>query len=565
MRPGLRSLVLIGPTLLLAAEAATATATAAEPADLVVQHANVLTVNPRQPRATAFAVRGGTFVAVGSDDDVAPLAGPGTKRLDLAGKTVVPGFIDAHAHPRPAFAVDSRWYSVELGPDKVRTIDELIAALRRKAAITPAGAVVKGFGYHETKLGRHPTRYDLDRASSDHPIMITHSSGHLTACNSRALRLAGITRETKDPAGGRFARDADGEPTGLLEETAAGIVRGALPRADGPPEEETVAAYRNNLRAFVSHGITGVHVAGTDVASARLLGKAREAVPIRLYVMLREGAIDTAVQRKRDMAPDEAGLRFGAIKIFHGNALTGQTCWLYEPYAHDRNYYGIPPARSQDALNRLIGRIHDAGLQACVHTNGDREIDMVLDAFEAALKQSPRENHRHRLEHCSVVNERIVGRIKQLGLVVAPHSYIYEHGDKMDNYGQWRWKWMHANRSFLDAGIPIGGTSDFPVSTAEPLLHLQDMVTRTSAEGKVYGPEQRTTLEQALAVWTLGGAFASFEERVKGSIEPGKLADFVVLAADPARVDPLAIKDIAVEMTAIGGQVVYEQKSSPAP
>jgi predicted amidohydrolase YtcJ len=300
-------------------------------------------------------------------------------------------------------------------------------------------------------------------------------------------------------------------------------------------------------------------VAGTDLASARLLTEARAEVPIRLALMLREGAIDEAVRRKQAMAPDEAGVRYGAIKIFHGNALSGQTCWLYEPYAHDKNYYGIPPARSQAALNQLIAKIHEAGLQACVHTNGDREIDMVLDAFEAALARSPRNDHRHRLEHCSVVNERIIARIRRLGLVVAPQSFIYEHGDKMENFGAGRWDWMLPARSLLDAGVVVAGNSDFPVSRAEPLLHLQDMVTRTSAEGKVYGTRQRTTLEQALRAWTMGGAFASFEELIKGSIEAGKRADFVVLAADPQRVDPMAIKDIAVDMTFIDGKLVYER------
>jgi predicted amidohydrolase YtcJ len=538
---------------------------AAEPANLVVQNANIHTVNAKQPHATAFAVRGRTFVAVGAEDDVKPLIGPDTKRLDLGGRTVVPGFIDAHAHPRRAFAPDSRWYSVELGPGAVKTIDELIAALKRKAAITPAGALVSGFGYHETKLGRHPTRYDLDQASTTHPIVISHASGHLSVCNSWALERAGVNRDTRDPSGGRFGRDAAGEPTGLLEESAAGRVRQALSSSGAATEEESIAAYRNNLRAFVSQGITSVHVAGTDLASVRLLASAQETVPIRLALMLREAAIPEAVRRKQAMTPGEAGVRFGAIKIFHGNSLSGQTCWLYEPYAHDKNYYGIPPARSQDALNRLILKIHEAGLQACVHTNGDREIDMVLDAFEAALATSPRTDHRHRLEHCSVVNERIVQRIKRLGLVVAPHSYIYEHGDKMDNFGAARWDWMHPNRSLIDAGVPIAGNSDYPVSRAEPLLHLQDMVTRISAEGKLYGPKQRTTLQQALYVWTMGGAFASFEEGVKGSIEPGKLADFVVLSADPAQVDPLAIKDIPVEMTVIDGKVVYQRGSGGKP
>ena len=193
MLPKLRSICLLAVLVLEAPRAG-----AEEWADLVVRGATVHTVDAKRPGASAFAVKGGRFVAVGSDEDVGPLIGPGTRRLDLAGKTVVPGFIDAHAHPRPIYAPDSRWYSVMVGPDSVRTMDELIEALRKKAAITPRGAPVTGSGYHETKLGRHPTRQDLDRASTDHPILIGQTSGHLSACNSLALRLAGITRETPD-------------------------------------------------------------------------------------------------------------------------------------------------------------------------------------------------------------------------------------------------------------------------------------------------------------------------------------------------------------------------------
>jgi predicted amidohydrolase YtcJ len=534
---------------------------AADPADLVIRRANVLTMNPAQPQATTVAIRAGKFIAVGSEDDIQPFIGKQTEVLDLDGKTVLPGFIDAHVHPRPIFPVDSRWYTVDVGPGAVKNMDELVAALKRKAAITPAGAWVTGFGYQETKLGRHPNRKDLDKASTKHPILIRHSSGHLSACNSLALQLAGIGGHTKDPAGGQFERDADGEPSGLLKERAAALVRQANPIAEDPPESELLQAYRVCLQRFLSRGITSAHVAGTDPRTADRLIKAQAGnEPVRLYIMLREDKLTEAVRRKQLMTPGEARVRFGAIKLFHGNSLTGQTCWLYEPYAHRKDYFGIPPDRPQSALDQTIRAIHEAGLQACVHTNGDREIDMVLDAFAAALARSPRPNHRHRLEHCSVVNEAILKRIKQLGLVVVPHSYVYEHGDKMENYGAARWDWMLPNRSLLDLGVPVAGHSDYPVSAADPLLRIQDMVTRRSAEGKVYGPKQRTTVEQALRVWTLGGAYASFEEDVKGSIERGKLADFVVLSADPTRVDAERIKDIAVERTVIGGKVVFTRR-----
>ena len=534
---------------------------AAESADLVIRQANVLTVDARQPKATAFAVREGKFIAVGSDETVRPFVGPNTKVFELTGKTVVPGFIDAHIHPRPIYPEDSRWANVDCSPNSVRTIDELVAALKRKAERTPPGQWVNGSRYQETKLGRQPTRHDLDRASTNHPILISHSSGHQSVCNSIALQLAKVTRDTEDPPGGKFVRDETGELTGLLQERAAGVVRAAGPRMPDAPEAETIAAYRECYRQYVARGITSVHVAGTSPGGARQMEKARSAeLPLRFYFMFREADLDEAVRRKTGSGPDQDSLHYGAIKLFHGNSLSAQTCWLSKPYAHRPDYFGVPPARSQEALNKLILTVHEAGLQACVHSNGDREIDMLVTAFEHALAQKPRANHRHRIEHCSVVTEDLLRRIKKVGLVVVPHSYIWEHGDKMENYGAWRWDWMHAARSMLDLGIPIAGHSDSPVSVADPLLRLQDMITRTSAESKVYGAKQRITAEEALRAWTLGGAYAEFAEDRKGSIETGKLADFAVLSADPTHVKPETIKDIIVEKTFIGGRAVFERR-----
>jgi len=539
---------------------------AAEPADLVIRQANVLTVDAKRPKATAFAVRDDKFIAVGSDEMVRPFVGQNTKVLALEGKTVVPGFIDAHLHPRPIYPEDSRWANVDCSPNNVRTMDELVGALRRKAERTPLGQWVVGSRYQETKLGRQPTRHDLDRASTNHPIIISHSSGHQSVCNTLALQLAKVTRETEDPPGGKFVRDDQGELTGMLQERAAGVVRAAGPRTPDAPEAETLAGYRECYRQYFSRGITSVHVAGTSPAAARLMEKARgDDLRLRFYFMFREGDMDQAVRRKREDTSSGDSLRYGAIKLFHGNSLSAQTCWLSKPYANRPDYFGVPPTRSQESLNKLILSVHEADLQACVHSNGDREIDMLLTAFENALRQKPRANHRHRIEHGSVVTEELLRRIKKLELVVVPHSYIWEHGDKMENYGAWRWDWMHAARSMLDLGIPIAGHSDSPVSAADPLLRIQDMVTRTSAEGKVYGATQRITAEAALRAWTLGGAYASFEEDRKGSIEPGKLADFVVLGADPTRVKPEVIKDIAVEKTFIGGRAVFERPQARRP
>ena len=533
---------------------------AAEQAEFVIRRAEILTLDATQPKAEAFAVAGGKFVAVGSDDAVQPFIGPDTKVLDLTGKTVVPGFIDAHLHPQAIYPDDSPWATVELGPEKVRSIDELVAALKRKAEKTPAGMLVVGSRYQETKLGRHPTRHDLDRASTNHPILISHSSGHQSVCNSLALQLAQVTRDTSDPPGGRFLRDDRGELTGRLQERAAGLVRAACPRRPDPPEADLLAAYRAGFRRLVSRGLTSVHVAGVNPGTAQLLAKARAAgPPLRLYVMLNEGSREEVARRRRAGELGNDGVRFGAVKLFHGNSLSGQTCWLSKPYADRPDYFGVPPARSQEQLNQVIRAVHDAGSQACVHANGDREIDMVLTAFENALRQKPRADHRHRIEHGSVVTAELLRRIQQLGLVLVPHSYIDEHGDKMDVYGAGRWDWMHPARSLLDLGIPLAGHSDSPVSVADPLRRIQDMVRRTSAEGRVYGARQRVTVEEALRAWTLGGAYASFEEQIKGSIERGKLADFVVLSQNPVRVKPERIQDIVVEKVFIGGQAVDER------
>jgi predicted amidohydrolase YtcJ len=532
---------------------------APEPADQIVLNANVLTLNVKEPVAEAFAIKAGKFVSVGSNEGIKLLAGQRTQVLDVGGKTVAPGFIDAHTHPRAIYEEDSRWYDIEAGPDKVKTMDDLIAAIRRKAAITPKGMPITGTGYQETKLGRHPTRQDLDKGTKDHPVVIRHSSGHLSVCNSAALALAKVTKDTVDPKGGEFQRDDHGEPTGLLKERAAEIVRSALPQASAP-ESERMKGLLACFRKFAANGITGVHVAGTDPMSARLMTAARgKDCPVRLYIMLRESDLDRAVELKRETL-DNWDVRYGAIKSFYGNSLSGQTAWLYEPYAAPADYVGIAPGRSRASLEALVLSIHKAGLQSCIHSNGDREIDIVLDAYEAALKASPRPDHRHRIEHCSIVNEAILKRIKALNLVIAPHSYIYEHGDKMVNFGSFRWNWMFPNRSLIDQGTIVAGNSDYPISSAVPLLRIHDMVNRTSAEGKLYGPKQCCTVDQALYAFTMGSALAEFAEKQKGSIEAGKLADFVVLDRDPRKVDSKTIKDIRVLRTVIGGVTVFEKR-----
>jgi predicted amidohydrolase YtcJ len=530
----------------------------AQPAEIVVRNANVLTVDAKDSRATAFAILNGKLLAVGSDADMSPHITEKTRVVDLKGQTVTPGFIDAHIHPSPLFEDDSLWASVELF--QTRTMDDLIAALKAKAAKTPKGSTVNGSRYRDTLLGRHPTRHDLDKVSTDHPVVVTHSSGHLKACNSYALNLAKIGKDTPNPPGGEFERDATGEFTGVIKESAWSAISKALPESPQPPDAEVLEGYQRLFKDYFRKGITGIQVAGTTVRTAEKLARASTpAVPMRIYVMLREGEIEDAVRRK-DPDPKNDRVRYGAIKCFHGNSLSGQTCWLSTPYVHRKDYFGIPPARNQDRLDELVLKIHKAGLQACIHSNGDREIDMVLTAFERALAAHPRADHRHRIEHCSVVNDDLLKRIQKLRLVIAPHSYVLEHGQTMEVFGEARWDWMHADRAMIDLGIPVAGNSDAPVSPAEPLLRMQSMVTRRcETNGKIYGARLRTTPAQALMAWTRGSAFAEFSEAAHGSLEKGKRADFLILSADPTQVDPETIRKIAITTTVVGGKVVAGQ------
>ena len=530
-----------------------------QPADLVVLDATVITIDEERPSAEAFAVRDERIVAVGETETVRAWIGPETTVIKARGKTVVPGFNDAHCHPTPLFDEMSRLGKVDCSPDAVDGIDKLIERLKIKADRTPKGQWVRGSRYQDTKLGRHLTRVDLDRVSTSHPVYVSHSSGHLAAVNSVALELAGVDASTPNPKGGAFDRDDDGDPNGLLRESAKGIVMGAGPELPQPTTAEWIEGMKRRFDRYLEHGITSVQHAGTSPRTLRKYALVLAEHPLlRINVMLRRSNLDVLKQLNLDPQDQNQWLRTGAIKTFHGNSLSGRTCWLYEPYADRPEYYGIPPAASQDELNRKVLEIHEAGFQACIHANGDREIDMVLNAYEHALEQHPRDDHRHRIEHASVCNEHILERVKRLGVVLATHSYVWEHGDKMEAYGEQRWRWMHPNGSATQMGIPIAGNSDSPVSAAKPLLRIQSMVTRTSAEGKVYGAEQRITVEQAIRAWTLGSAFASFEESEKGSITKGKLADFVVLAKDPRAVSPEEIKDISIELTVIGGKVGYQ-------
>lgn len=520
----------------------------------------VITVDSDIPYAQAFAVSNGRFSAVGTDEEVLRLATPSTKIIDLNGMTVTPGYNDTHVHPSAAYDENSPYYVPWLGPDKAPTMDDLIAVLKAKADRTPPGQLIRGVRYQDTKLGRHPTRHDLDKVSTKHPIRISHSSGHVTAVNSYILEASGITKATKDPSGGSFDREPDGMPNGVIRESATRLLKNGSTSEQAPiPVEDQLEGYLECLRNYAKLGITSIGIAGGSPGSFKRYEALRElGSPVRMSFMFSLSHIPAleAVGLKSGFGDDF--LRITSIKGFHGNSLSGRTCWLSEPYSDRPGYYGIPPARSQDDLDKLIQDMHDAGFQAAIHANGDREIDMVLTAFERAQANNPKPDARHRIEHASVMTLPLLERTKKAGVILVFHPYMWEHGDKLESYGEKRMEMMNPYRTAIDMGVLVASHSDATVSAAHPMLRIQDMVTRKGENGVVYGDSQRVTVEEAIKVWTIDGAYATFEEKNKGSITPGKLADFVILRQDPREVPADSIKDIVVDATYVGGNNVWQ-------
>ena len=535
-------------------------ASAACAADAIYINGVVITVDKSKPYAEAFAVTNGRFSAVGSNAEIRRLDRPGVQVVDLRGMTVTPGFNDVHLHPVGVYEESSPYYTPWLGPDKIHNMSQLVAALKAKADKRPAGELVGGSRYDDVKLGRHPNRHDLDQASTTHPIVISHASGHIIVVNSYVLKASGIDRETKDPPGGSFDRDPDGTPNGVIREAARRLLTHFTSRVGEPrvPFEQEVEGYLRCFRGYSERGITSAGIAGGNPASFHLYQAVRDAGgPVRMGFMFTEGNFPQLKAMGIRSGFGDDLLRITSMKVFHGNSFSGRTCWLSEPYSDRPGYYGIPPARSQDDLDKAFQAMHDAGFQIATHSNGDREIDMVLTAIERAQAKNPRSDARHRIEHASVMTPALLERAKKDGVILVFHSYMWEHGDKLESYGPERLRLVHAYRTAIDMGIHVAGHSDSTVSAADPLLRIQDMVTRKGQNGKVYGGNQKVTVEEAIKVWTLDGAYATFEERTKGSISPGKLADFAVLRKDPRKVDPDTIKDIVVDSTYLGGNRVW--------
>ena len=467
----------------------------------------------------------------------------------------MPGFIDAHTHPVYAGLFHLRQVDCDL-----RSIGAIQAAIRDRAEATNAGDWVLGFKYDDTKTTeRRPlSRDDLDAATSRHPVLITHRGGHTAYVNSAALAKAEIDDRTPDPAGGHIVRDDSGRATGKLEELAVDLV--GKHAAFDPSRADRQEGVRIVSEMMVRSGVTSAHDAYGSTQDLRSYQDARDAgeLALRVYCLMDHRELDAMLAAGVRTGLGDEWVRVGPVKLTCDGSISERTARLSEAYVGRPDYFGIIVMEEEELYARAR-KAHEADWQIGIHANGDVAIDIALRIYERLQRERPRKDPRFRLEHCTVINDDLVRRIAALGAIPTPFStYVYYHGEKMTNYGAERLERMFAVRSFLDAGIKVTQTSDYPPGPFEPMMALQSSVTRTDMSGTLWGPKQRVTVEEAIRVGTIHGAYASYEEGEKGSLSPGKLADLVVLGQDPTQVDPFALIDIPIERTMVGGRWVYE-------
>ena len=551
--------------LSLALIAALAPATAsAQHADVIITNARVYTSDAARPRAEAVAVRGDRIVFVGSAYEAALLRGPATRVFDVAGKTVIPGMIDSHGH---LTGLGAALRTVDVVATK--SLDEIVERVSFRAAQVPVGSWVIGRGWDQNDWGdtRFPSHNKLSTAVPNHPVALTRIDGHALFANARAMQIAGITKETPDPVGGRIIRDPNGEATGVFIDNAMSLIRRAIPNETRAETREGIKLAMRQMNRF---GLTSMHDAGAGCDNIRLyeeMARANE-LTARNYVMIAGGS-NTCLDEMFKLGPRDNvdGRHFvavRAIKLSADGALGSRGAKLIEPYSDEPTQSGlelIPPQRIKDVAVRALQN----GFQLNVHAIGDGANRSALDAFEAALREVPKPNHRFRIEHAQILHPNEIPRVTRLGVIPSMQA-VHQTSDMYwaeNRVGSTRILGAYAWRSLLDQGVIIAGGSDFPVESADPLQSFHAAVTREDANGWPTGgwqPQQKMTRTEALYHLTIWPAYASFQEQLVGSITVGKLADIVVLSKDIMTVPDHEILSTRVDLTIVGGKVVYEAR-----
>ena len=533
--------------------------------DLLLVNANVLTMDPGRPTASAVAVAGGRIVGIydGEPDVTA------NEVIDLRGLTLIPGFHDAHNH-MIGFGLSLTEIDLRTGSQ-----DELYARVAAKAATTPEGEWVIGSGYDQTRTGAHPHRDALDAIAPNHRVWLKHTSSHMCVVNSLVLADLGIGATVPQVDGGRVTTDATGRPTGLLEERAQELV-GNLTHPY--PLATLTDAVDAAGRRYLAEGITSVTEAGVGGGwigqspvelAAYINARDQGRLHVRVELMVISDAfhplgahpsdgIETGIDLGLRTGFGDDWLRLGPMKIFTDGSLVGRTAAMSAPFEGDPGNSGYLQADSDQLTERII-EAHRAGWRVAAHAIGDRAIDLALDAFADAADQYPRARPRHRIEHFAAARPDQVARAAKLGVIaVGQGRFASELGDGMlAAVGAKRSAWLYRQRSLLDAGLVLPGSSDRPVASGAPLLGIHDMVNRRTATGAPFNAAEAITPAEALRAYTWGSAYASKQERTKGSIAPGKLADFTVLSEDPTAVAPDRIAGLAVVATFLDGELRY--------
>jgi predicted amidohydrolase YtcJ len=517
-------------------------------ADVILTSGNIITMNPKKTKAQAIAIQRDKIIAIGTDNQIKKLADKTTKIINLKGKTVVPGFTDTHVHML-GFGASL----TNLNLRNVTSINELQQKLREQIKGTPNEKWILGGRWDQEKFKekRYPTRFDLDKVAPKSPVFLRRVCGHTCVVNTKALQIAGITKETKVPKGGKIDVDPKtGELTGILRENAMDLIEKAIPE---PSEEELEQTCLFACQKAAEAGLTTVHWIIGSPAEVRILQKLRvnKKLPIRIYLLIPVEFMEHLIELGLQTGFGDSMIKIGGIKILTDGSLGARTAALAEPYSDEPSTKGMM-LYTQEELYRLIAKAHEANLQLALHAIGDKAVDMTLTILERVLKKSPRKSLRHRIEHASILNEKLIDQMKRLNLIasVQPHFIISDFWT-IDRVGPKRARWTYPFKTLIHKGILITGSSDCPVEPINPILGIYAAVARESNE------EERVTVNEALSMYTINAAFSSFEENIKGSIEVGKLADLTILSHDPETIAPERIKDIKVEVTIVDGKIVH--------
>jgi predicted amidohydrolase YtcJ len=532
-------------------------------ADLVLKNGKIVTIDEKESIAEAVAVKFGRILAVGTNDEIKGYVGETTKIIDLKGRTVTPGLIDSHCHQTASGA--RKYVTVELSEESgIHSIADIQKRLAEKAKATPKGEWIYGSDEDDSKLAekRHPTRWELDEATLDHPMTVTTRGGHFSIANSKAFEVANVSKDTPDPAGGTFERDpATGELTGGVHEKATQLITPVRPT---PNKEQAYEGAKEQLLACAAAGLTCVHdsIGESQIRAINDLKNNGE-LPIRVRIDVHKEHWPDLKKVGIYQGFGDDWVRITAIKFFWDGAISARTAAVTEPYLHRPDFYGVLGTTPELAMQE-IEAAYKEGYRIVTHANGDAAVALFCDVMEVLQKKYPRKDPRNRDIHCTVVNPELIARLKKLDILPTIFGpYVYYHGDKLlPAFGEERLEWMFAARSFLDAGIKVSAHSDYGAGPMPPLMAIHGLVNRVTKAGRPIGQSQRVSVMEALKLYTINAAYHSFDEDKQGSIEVGKLADFTVYGEDILTVPTDTIIDIPIDMTIIDGKTVYARENA---